>query len=144
MAGYLVTDKTSQLSNLKSKGRGIVIEHASNNIINNNYFESHYVNITVSDSYNNTINNNFFAVNGDGDTANNDKTQTLYQLLGSTSNNTFEKNITVSSRPTKVILSNDTDLSKNIIDMDPESNRALKNELIKNKNSSFKAPKISN
>ncbi|MDN3691676.1 glycosyl hydrolase family 28-related protein [Chryseobacterium tructae] len=142
LAGYLSADKTSQLSNLKSTGRGIVIDQASNNMINNNYFERHYVSVSVSNSYNNVINNNFFAVNGDGDTANKDKSQTLYQLVGSTSNNMFEKNVTVSSRPAKVIVSDDADLSRNTIDMDPDSNRALKNELMKNRNSSFKAPKI--
>ncbi|MFP3592575.1 glycosyl hydrolase family 28-related protein [Chryseobacterium sp. SIMBA_038] len=146
LAGYLAPDKTSQLSNLKSNGRAIVIDGASNNIITNNYFEQHYISIAVKDSYNNLINNNFFAVTGD--TANNDKNQTLYQLSGSSINNVFEKNVTINSlesvNPNKVKLGADLDYSRNTIDTGAEGNTKLKEELLKNKTSSFKSPKIPN
>ncbi|UZT99694.1 glycosyl hydrolase family 28-related protein [Chryseobacterium fluminis] len=146
LAGYLVQDKTSQLSNLKSNGRAVVIDGASNNIITNNYFEQHYVSISVKDSYNNLINNNFFAVTGD--TANNDKNQTLYQLSGSSINNIFEKNVTINSlesvNPNKIKLGADSDYSRNTIDTGVEGNTKLKEELLKNKNSSFRSPKIPN
>ncbi|MCS3531768.1 glycoside hydrolase family 55 protein [Chryseobacterium sp. JUb7] len=146
LAGYLAEDKTSQLYNLKSNGRAIVIDGASNNIITSNYFEQHYVSIAVKDSFNNLINNNFFAVTGE--TVNNEKNQTLYQLMGSSINNIFEKNVAINSmesvNPNKVKLGTDLDYSRNTIDTGAEGNAKLKEELLKNRNSSFKSPKIPN
>lgn len=135
-------DKSTTNENIFSGGRGIVIKDASHNIVNNNYFENHFVNITVDNGNKNIFSNNFITLSDN--TLNAEKNQVSFQLLGNSTNNIFENNSTFPTKeninPNKILIGNGN-YSSNYINIG-EDNKKLKIELQKSTKEVEKLPKI--
>ncbi len=133
ISNYLEAETNISGGEIVSKGKAILIENSMMNYINNNFFEQHFVSVTLSNSYKNSINNNFIAV---GATMQNFKKNQVILLFsnGSTNNIISENNVLTSSKSLDpyIILFDDanTDYSTNLIDFGKEPNLILKNKLI--------------
>lgn len=142
VATYYDADSSLNQINTQSTGRGIVICKSSANIISNNYFENHFVNITLQDANKNVLVDNFYAIGSNMIT--DDKNQVSLQLIGTSKENIFEKNTFLTSetglKPNKIIIGNN-DYSTNKIDVGND-NENLKKFLNQQKKDLARQPKI--
>lgn len=145
VARFYTTDMSLQQGNTNnSMGRGIVLNNAASNIITNNYFENHFVNITLLDATKNIINNNFITLSDN--MAITEKNQVSLQLLGKSTDNIFENNSFLLTREhvtNKMIIGNNFDYSSNKIDVGTD-NQKIKNLLKKTIKDEKLLPKITN
>lgn len=134
ISNFLDKDRNEFESNILKRGKGILIENSKNNLVNNNYFEQHYVNIALSNANNNSINDNYFAI---GDlTPHENSDQVLIKFFTHCEKNNFLDNklLTPSKRisPFNIIVNEiDKDYSSNIIYFNKTDNNILRGSLIK-------------
>lgn len=79
-----------------SAGKGIIIDNSFSNNINNNYFENHFINLTLINTEKNIISNNFVALSDF--TLNRDPSQTFLQLIGISNHNIIRYNTNTNIR----------------------------------------------
>lgn len=129
---FYTEDRSLNQNNINSTGRAIVIKNAISNIVNNNYFENHAVNITLDNAQKNIISNNFIAISDQISTS--DKNQVSLQLIGRSEENIYEKNsfltTTENLNANKIIVGTE-DYSSNKIDVGKD-NEKVKAYLKKN------------
>jgi hypothetical protein len=134
ISNYLEADKVMSAGKIVSKGKGLLIENSMMNYVNNNFFEQHFVSVSISNSYQNYINDNFIAV---GSTMPHDlKNQIILQFSnGSSSNNISHNNVMTSNKkldPFIILFDNaNTDYSTNLIDFGQEFNQKIRNQVKK-------------
>lgn len=141
---YGIDKSINQTNTTNSMGRAIVISTGYSNTISQNFFENHFVNITLENSYRNVVTNNFITLSEYTETP--EKNQVSLQLVGKSTENIFENNNFLFTRPDIVsnrILIGDGDYSSNRIDVGVD-NLKIKSLLKKTIKEDYKLPQIKN
>ncbi len=145
IANFLDADKSENDTTTMTKGKGVLLQNVSNNFIQNNYFEQHYINIALQDTNYNEISSNFVAL---GDIMPEySKNQSILKFYGDVKNNRILGNKTLGTQQqintSKIIIPNG-DFSSNLIDFGKEKNNQIKIEFQKNVRNSSNFPQIPN
>jgi hypothetical protein len=143
IANFLEADTSENGTTSMTKGKGVLLLNTSNNFIQNNYFEQHYINLALQNANSNEISSNFIAI---GDLmpayASN---QAVLKLYGVVKNNRIAGNQTLETKPTinpnKMIIPIG-DFSSNWIDFGKEKNDQIKTELSKKEKNTKNWPQI--
>lgn len=141
---YLPNDPTFDNRNTYSSGKGILLHGSFSSVINNNYFENHFVNITFNNTEKNNVNNNFVAISEY--TLNKTESQIFFQMVNFSKDNLINNNTNTITNPKldpfRAIYGNE-DYSSNIISRE-NSSSTLKAEVLKSSKKRAHLPQISN
>lgn len=143
ISNFLEDDNREDAAVSITKGIGILLQNASNNFIQNNYFEQQYTNIALDNTNYNEISSNFIAI---GDLMPSySKNQSVLKFNGEVKNNRIIGNQTLGTNPQinniKMIVPAG-DFSSNTIDFGKEKNSEVKTEFQKKEKNSKNLPQI--
>jgi hypothetical protein len=143
ISNFLENDTTEDAAISLTKGIGILLQNTSNNFIQNNYFELHFINIALANTNYNEISSNFMAI-GDMMPAYS-KNQSVLKFFGDVKNNRIIGNQTLGTNPqinnTKMIIT-DGDYSTNTVDFGKKKNNEIKTEFLKKGKNAKKMPQF--
>lgn len=143
MSNFLEADSSEEEPVATTKGIGILLQNTSVNLIQNNYFEQHFINIALNNANDNEISSNFMAI---GDLMPEySKNQSVLKFYGDVKNNRIIGNQTMGTNPqinnVKIIMPAG-DFSSNTIDFGKEKNKEIKAALLKKDKNLKNAPQI--